>query len=338
MEIIERKILPSTTRSCHASTVEFFNGYPVFSWFGGSSEGRPDVSIYLYNLNNKGKILELYHDNIPHWNPILYSTEEIDKNQLFLFDKDGIFCDRWQTHIHNVTNWDYLIPKKEIRAKRKTLPAGLNGPVKTRPLYVPETDTVLCGSSVETMFDWTSYIEEYEFKNNEFVFKNRSNPLNVKNKYKYEYYGKTLMSLGIIQPALWKDSEYIYSFFRSSHGLNKIYFSKSKIGSGVWDLPVATNFSNPNSGIDVVHYKDRLFLVHNPSQTNRYPLVISEIKMYNYNIKIVKSIIVREKSEDNAVSLTNELSYPYMIENNGKLHLTYTVGRANIEYCIIDID
>ena len=64
----------------------------------------------------------------------------------------------------------------------------------------------------------------------------------------------------------------------------------------------------------------------------RNPLVIDEVKDLN---ETVERIVIQEKVEKQTYS--PELSYPYMIEENGKLHLVYTYGRTLIEYVIIEI-
>lgn len=343
MKIIQKEFLPSNTKSCHASTVEMWNGHPVFAWFGGSREGAQDVCIYLYNLEGNGKTIKVGNkDAIPRWNPILVNTG----GSLLMFEKAGIFCDRWQTFVNDITKWDANITEKEMTSKRVCLPAGLNGPVKTRPIVDCE-GSMFCGSSVETIYDWTSYIEEYE---NDLTFMGRSMPITVEDKVKYSnsYNGRTEVTKGIIQPALWMEDDIMCAFFRSSGGMGSIYYSESEYNDGWsnWSKPVPTNLLNPNSGIDVVTYQERLFLVWNPSNTSRYPLVVSEIKRTDSgniaefecisNINIGHDIDSYNFIEKGCNS--PELSYPYMIEDDGKLHVTYTCGRRKIEYVVIDID
>ena len=202
MEILERKFLPTQTRSSHAATIAFHNGNPVFSWFGGTTEGAGDVFIHIYDLNKSKEIIKIGdNDNIPRWNPILVPV----KDKLFLFTRMGAFCDRWQTLIHDITDWCGEIPNKEILATAKTLPSGLNGPVKTKPIFIG--NRMFCGSSVETFYDWTSYVEEYDISKGDICFRERSNPLGVLEKNTYVVFsGVTKRSLGIIQPSLWIDN------------------------------------------------------------------------------------------------------------------------------------
>lgn len=340
MKILSREFLPVTTPSVHAATMAFFKGHPVFSWFGGSREGAPDVAIYLNNLNGDGKTIVIGgNDSIPRWNPILMPVGE----KLFLFTKSGLFCDRWQTFVHDITSWDNSITNKEIRETYKLLPAGLNGPTKTKPIIID--DSIYCGSSVETIYDWTSYIESYKYINNSFVYSSRSNPLFLKDKHVYQdFNGVTRSSLGVIQPSIWVDeNREMHCFMRSSRDLGKIYYSKhSNISSpyeDVWDTPIATNIPNPNSGVDTVYVNGKLYLVYNPSETERAPLVISQID-HAKNIgefELRESIKVRNEVVEKSPFISPELSYPYMVEQDGKLHLVYTYGRFKIEYIVAEL-
>ena len=367
MKIIDRKFLETNTRSCHASTIALWKGHPVFSWFGGSAEGAADVSIYLHNLNGNGKTITIGDkDSIPRWNPILVPiiADSPDMNKLYLFEKAGAFCDRWQTFIHDVTDWNEDITSKEIWGHATSLPAGINGPVKTAPIFSSEcSDLMLCGSSFETFYDWSSYIEFFNVdkRKGTFYYSGRSNALTIPNKTTYQDFssGKTRKSLGIIQPAIFELIN-AHAFFRSSHGLDRIYYSRS-CGFGwtasdklmEWSDPIPTNLENPNSGIDVATIKKkgestRVFLAWNPSATKRSPLVISELNfvddcfsldMKEMTIDIKDTLVIRDSIESEHITISKELSYPYLIadEENNLLHLVYTYGRSRIEHVTIEI-
>jgi len=330
MQITDREFLDVTTPSCHAGTLCFYKDVPIYAWFGGTIEGSPDSSIYI-QCKDKIHIIG-DKDQLPRWNPILFAY----KDELYLFVKVGIFCDRWCTQIYKISNIlddSFDINKLECQI----LSAGLNGPVKTKIIVNkgPVSNLIHCGSSVENILDWTSYIESYMIKDGQFIFRDRSKPLTVPKKiYNDPYYGKR-QTMGIIQPALFFNGKELSAFFRSSRGLGKIYYSssyKNDLGSLVWPDPVETKFDNPNSGIDVVNIKDRIFLVHNPSAISRSPLVISEL---DKGFNVIDEIVVREKVE--GITKSPELSYPYLIENDNKLHLVYTHGRSKIENVTIEI-
>jgi alpha-L-rhamnosidase len=333
MKIIDRKFLDVPTPTCHASTIAFHDGEPVFAWFGGRREGLPDSSIYV---QYRGKVISLgTRAKLAYWNPILFKFED----ELFLAYKRGEFCDRWQTYIRNITDFENVESLSEC--KYQIIPAGLNFAVKTKPMIIDEVGFIYCGSSVETREDWASYIEAYRYVNNEFTFVYRSEPLTVpKEVYEYEsqFYGRIrARTLGIIQPSLWMDDKkHLHAFFRSSRGLGKIYYARETGEWGEsppkWTQPAPLSFSNPNSGIDTVCIGDRQFLVYNPSSIDRFPLVIAELKDIN---ETIDELVVQEKVEGD--TYTPELSYPYMIEHEGKLHLVYTYGRTKIEYVVIEI-
>ena len=187
--------------------------------------------------------------------------------------------------------------------------------------------------------NWTSYIEMYKYINEEFVFLHRSVPLTSPTK-EIEilnfYTGKKhkVLAQGIIQPSLWVDEHCMHAFFRSSNGIGKIYHAHS-LPENKWTEPKETGFLNPNSGIDTIFYKGSLFLVYNPSDIHRFPLVVSEIKNEN---ETLDSIVIREDIDTKNMTHSRELSYPYMIEKDGKIHLTYTYGRSKIEYVVIDLE
>jgi len=331
MKIVDRQFLNVRTPSCHASTIAFYKDEPVFAWFGGSREGMPDSSIYI---QYKDKVRSLGTKvQMAYWNPILFTIED----ELFLAYKRGDFCDRWQTYILNISDIDGKKAWNENDAQ--IIPAGLNFCVKTKPLF-DSMGYLHCGSSVETRDDWTSYVEIFDYQDGEFIFDSRSKPLVVpKHQYVtiHPLYGDIKrLTMGIIQPSLWQDkNNSMHAFFRSSRGLGAIYHSQedpSSWGDGEWTQPSATELNNPNSGIDTVYMNERLFLVYNPSDISRNPLVLAEL---DDKFNVVDELVIQKEVKDK--TLTNELSYSYMVENDDKLNLVYTYGRSAIEHVTIEI-
>jgi len=324
MKIIHREFLETSTKTCHAATVEIYNGEPVFSWFGGSREGEADSNIYV---QKNGKVFsEDKRDQIPRWNPILFEIED----RLFLFTKRGIFCDRWQTFVQEISSDDSLKNELGKSKYQQVIPAGLNGPVKTRP--VVNDGLIYCGASVETSWDWSSYIEVYVFRDGKFEYVNRSSPLTVdKVEYTHPFYKSKLMTQGIIQPSIWTDKyEHMHAVFRSSNGLGVIY--SSDYNGLRWLDPVNTDLPNPNSGVDTVYYDESLFIVYNPSERLRSPLIIGK---FAEDFEIEDQIVITKDLPEGCFS--QELSYPYMIERDGIIHLCYTYGRSKIEYVQVKI-
>ena len=317
MKIIHTSDLKTNTNTCHASTVAFHNGEPVFAWFGGEREGRPDSCIYIQHKDTVYKHSKFSDDGYPEWNPVLYAVH----GKLFLFMKAGHFCDRWQTFIYDITDLTDLERINEL--PYQLLPAGLNGPVKTAP--VEHDGYIHMGSSVETVYNWTSYIEKYKLIDNHFMFMHRSNPLGNET----------------IQPALFVDKyNTLRAHFRSRkvYDDNKMYVHTSATTNrmhGNWLEPDQLELlTNPNSGVDIVCHNSKVYLAHNPSERkfDRFPLAVSEL---DENCReAVNQLIISDKSDS---EFTNEVSYPFMIEHNDQLHLTYTDGREKIKYVVIEL-
>jgi len=323
MQIIERKFLETDTPTVHASTMAFFKGNIAQAWFGGTREGLPDSSIYI---SYKGQIKKLKPDflpkangyNLPLWNPVLFPF----KDHLYLFWKAGVFCDRWFSVLTDIS--DIGTDRDVNQMPYQVLPAGLNACVKTKPIVVKEgrKDIIYCGSSAETIMNWSGFIERYKLVNGKLEFLNRSNPLTVLGKGK-----------GLIQPAIWDFGGTLHCFMRSD--LGKIYYSRLEDSdNNTWSEPIATGIDNPNSSVDLVYIKDRLFLVCNPSSLYRFPLKLMEIDPNTFDVK--DEITIQDLDNDKTYR-SPEFSYPYLIEHDGKLHLSYTYARTGIEYCVIEI-
>jgi len=330
VQILDRYFLKVETPSCHASTITFYKNKPVFSWFGGLREGDPSCSIYIQYDNRIFVIGK--NDSLPYWNPILF----VYHDKLFLFIKVGLFCDRWSSLIYDISNID----REDFSTNKispQIVPAGLNLSVKTKPIL--NNGLIYCGSSVETFLDWSSFIElwTYDEQSSSLIFVSRSSPFSIDKKiYTDPYYGKRLTQ-GIIQPSLWigKNGN-MNAFFRSSRGLGKIYYSYSEnLMHDIWHRPIPTMFSNPNSSVDTVYMNGRLFLIYNPNEENRNPLVIHELEDEMFTI--IDELVINQNIPETETTNTRELSYPYMIEYDGNLHCVYTYGRSKIEYCAISV-
>ena len=326
MKIISRNFLHTMTPTCHASTMTYHDGNPVYAWFGGSREGNPDSAIFIQFGDSKEQYVIGRDTIIARWNPILFSYGD----RLYIFIKAGDFCDRWQTQLYDITDI------KDNKTPMAFIPAGLNGPVKTKVIVDDKTGLIYCGSAVETRFDWTSYVEVFEMVDGVLEYKHRTAPIIApKVIYKDGMFGKQRMSNGIIQPSLWMDEERVmHSFFRSSTGLDKLYYSSAKMPDSkddfrgfVWETsrPI-DGLENPNSGMDTVYVNGRLFLIYNPDPVLRNPLTLVEL---DKDLNIIDEIVITETTD--GTTYTGELSYPYMIEQDGSLEIVYTYGRSKIE-------
>jgi len=316
MRIQKRKRLVTPTNECHASSIIFDDeGNRLMMWFGGTQEGLADCAIY-YQLNNQ-RPAKFYQGVYPCWNPVLFKYGET----LFVFFKEGRFCDCWQTYLQALSISDGRL--KTLLPKPIILTAGLNACVKTAPVFLD--NVMLCGASVETCRSWASYVEAYAFKEKKLLYLGRSNPIIPESR-------------GIIQPALWKEDGLIHAFFRSAPDNPYIFYAHSISPEEplIWTTPEPTGFPNPNSSIDVVkHSSGKLYLAYNPDSLERNPLVVSEIERTKNGFKETKNKVIVHEDPQVKGARTREASYPFMIEHDNLLHLSYTLCRARI--CSVEI-
>ncbi len=158
-----------------------------------------------------------------------------------------------------------------------------------------------------------------------------------------DYYGAKRQSLGIIQPTIWIEGETYEerykALFRSSHGLNTIYYSESTNGIS-WTKPLKTNLPNPNSSINVLYIDGEIYLAYNPTKETRYPLNIVKLlqKDNSPEFEIIDEVLhivdMHTGKDGNPVF---EFSYPYMINVDREIHLVYTHSRNFIEHIVVEI-
>src|ERR1700753_1164893 len=139
--------------SAHASTiVELRNGDLLAAWFGGTHENAADVAIWA-SRRTAGRWstpFELVREpNIACWNPVLFHSAD---DRLWLYYKFG----------PNARTWTgaRLVSTDEARtwSQPEPLPAGLLGPLKDKPLVLPD-GTIISGTSVESYSSWAAWID-----------------------------------------------------------------------------------------------------------------------------------------------------------------------------------
>ncbi|WP_435019764.1 sialidase family protein [Tundrisphaera sp. TA3] len=299
------------TPSCHASTiVELRPGVLMAAWFAGTAEKNPDVVIDVarWEAGRWSKPVTVATGvqpsgpRMPCWNPVLFRP---DGGPILLFYKVGPSPSEW---------WGELITSADEGATWSTprrLPDGILGPIKNKPLRLPD-GALLCPSSVEDdAHGWRVFLERTPDLGRTWT---KVGPLND---------GKII---GAIQPSvLTHPGGRLQILCRSEQG--KIAESWSDDGGLTWGPMTLTPLPNPNSGTDAVTLADgRHLLVSNPTAKGRTPLQVS----LSPDGKVWTPSVVLEDQP-------GEYSYPAAIQaKDGQVHITYTWKRKKIKHVALD--
>jgi predicted neuraminidase len=298
------------TPSCHASTiVETGTGF-LAAWFGGTAERNPDVVIYVARLEG-GKWstpvqvadgIQADGKRFPCWNPVLFRPKG---GPILLFSKVGPSPSAWwgvvQTSDDDGRTW----------SKPRRLPDGILGPIKNKPIALPD-GSLLCPSSLEDeTLGWRVFLE-------------RTPDL-----------GQTWRSVGpvndgieiaAIQPSiLTHPGGRLQILCRTRQ--KKLAEAWSNDLGKTWSPMTLTELPNPSSGTDAVTLSDgRQLLVYNPTVKGRTPLAVAT----SLDGKAWKDVLTLEDQP-------GEYSYPAVIQaGDGKVHVTYTWKRTRIKHVVID--
>ena len=306
--------------SAHASTiVETPSRVLMVAWFGGTAEGRPDVRIWLSRRlpGQRWSPPVPVSDslNMPAWNPVLFQ----DGGRTWLFFKIGPSPREWvgayRTSDDAGASWNPAV----------YLPAGLSGPVRTKPIRLSD-GTWLAGTSVEAGYEsdipaaapyksWAGWVER---STDHGVTWTRHGPITVAGE-----------PFGVIQPALWETPRgEVRMLLRSTDRIGRLVASSSRDGGLTWEPGRPTRLPNPNAGIDVVRLQDgRLVLVYNHLSRGRDSLHLA---------------VSADDGDTWADPIflnggPGEYSYPAVIQTaDGHLHITYTWRRTHIRHLVVD--
>jgi predicted neuraminidase len=303
--------------NCHASTlVETKTGTLLLSFFGGSQEGKKDVSIWLCALNKGDKHIPsvvadgMVSDTLryPAWNPVLF---EEAKGKLFLFYKVGPNPRKWwglyKTSEDNGKSWSDPVK----------LPKGVLGPIKNKPMQLSSGVILSPSSTEEENGRWKAHIEK-----------------SVNGGLNWSLIQlDTNKKFDIIQPSiLTYPNGRLQVLCRSKQGTVVQAWSNDQ--GNTWSKLSATKLLNPNSGTDAVTLKDgQQLIVYNPDVpgkdwfNGRGKLrVASSIDGINW-----KDIMILENGTK------EEYSYPAIIQTrDGLVHITYTYDRKNIKHVVLE--
>ncbi len=298
------------TPSCHASTiVEARRGF-LASWFGGTDEGEPDVSIYLARLDGgrwsrPSKVIDGVQADggrFPCWNPVLFRPKD---GPILLFAKVGPSPSKW---------WGVLSTSEDdgdTWSRPRRLPGGIIGPVKNKPIALPDGALLCPSSSEDSKLGWRVFIERTADLGKTWA---SAGPLNDG------------ISIGAIQPSiLTHPGGRLQVLCRSRQG--RIVEAWSSDLGKTWSPMTLTDLPNPNSGTDALTLLDgRHLLVSNPTSKGRTPLAVS----LSDDGKSWRQALVLEDGP-------GEFSYPAVIQaRDGRVHITYTWKRERIRHVVVD--
>jgi predicted neuraminidase len=296
---------------CHASTLAETADGLVAAWFGGTSEGHPDVGIWLARRSTGAwsapvevaNGVQMPDRRYPCWNPVLYQEPQ---GPLLLFYKVGPSPAAW---------WGMLQRSNDggrTWSPPERLPDGQTGPIKNKPLRLA-SGRLLCGSSSED-HGWRVHIEWTDDLGKTW---SRTGPLNDGQAF------------GAIQPSILRHHDGKLQILCRSRGPGRILEAWSNDSGQNWTQLAPTPLPNPNSGLDAVTLRDgRQLLVYNHTTRGRTPLNVA----VSPDGRSWQSAVVLE-------SEPGEYSYPAVIQTqDGRVHITYTWRRERIRHVELDPD
>lgn len=293
----------------HASTLVHTPTGLLAAFFGGSGEHNSDVCIWTSKRVDSvwtdprivARGIGPDHQEYCCWNPVLFRTSS---GVTYLFYKVGPNPNAW---------WGMMKRSSDDGAswsEAEHLPSGILGPIKNKPIELPN-GTILCPSSSQDT-GWKIHVET--FRNGVW---SRSSPLCD---------GKSFQA---IQPtALYYPPSRIELLSRTAQGVIGANISNDL--GGTWSEMCSTTLPNPNSGIDgIVHSSGIAYLAYNHATVAprtvlgpRTPLCVA-IRTTPDNAW--EPLCTLEDSD-------GEYSYPAIIElPGGMIAISYTFNRTSLK-------
>ncbi len=318
--------------SCHASTIEQSNGAMVAAWFGGTHEKHPDVGIWFSRQNDEvwspprevaNGVVEASDrragvpDRYPTWNPVLFQprrTVDATNPPLVLFYKVGPTPETWwgmmQTSGDGGQTW----------TKASRLPDGFLGPIKNKPVELPD-GTWLCPSSTESEEDDSRWQVHFEWTRDGGSTWQRTSAINDG------------IAIRAIQPSLLHlGAEHWLAIGRTRE--DRVFETETRDAGRSWSPMRLGSLPNNNSGLDAITLHSGMHLVvynhvaGTPGEWGgkRTPL----------NVALSKDGTTWHPALE-LESEPGEFSYPAVMQSSdGMVHITYTWNRKKIKHVVLD--
>lgn len=299
----------------HASTIAETPAGLVTAFFGGTDEGEDDVGIWVSrHVNGKWTVPVEVANGVQHktlrypcWNPVLFQYPD---GPLQLYYKVGPDPPGWWGMLtestDNGTTWSW--PRR--------LPQTIDGPVKNKPVLLPNGD-LLCGCSIE----YDGWRVHFEITPDQGRTWERIGPINAKDEFTP------------IQPTILRHRDGSLQALSRTELDGVIVSTRSTDNGRTWTKLVATELPNPNSGIDAVTLQDgRHLLIYNhtlrrhgtPRGRDMLNLAVTDDGVH------WQAALVVEVGQ-------GEFSYPAIIQtSDGLVHTTYTWRRQLVRHVVID--
>jgi predicted neuraminidase len=303
---------PGPVPSVHASTIVETSGGLLAAWFGGTREGHRDVVIWASRLTGGtwsppvriADGAQIDGTSFPCYNPVLFTVGDT----LFLSYKVGPEPQLWwgmmKTSLDGGRTW----------SAARTLPDGVYGPIKNKPLRLP-SGRLVSGSSTESHEADSEWRVHFELSDD--------NGRSWRVVHPQPAAGE---ELDAIQPSILRHADgRLQAVGRSRQG--RVFETWSNDESVTWSPLALTDLPNPNAGTDAVTLRDgRQLIVYNHTGTGRSPLNVA-VSRDGRSWEMVLTL------EDQP----GEFSYPAVIQtSDGMVHVTYTWRRERIRHVVID--
>ena len=306
----------------HASTiVELSDGGVAAAWFGGTGEGRPDVSIWFARRGRRGWRTPIaVADGVmadgrrfATWNPVLFHPPG---HTLYLFYKVGRSPRGW---------WGMLVRSSDEGdhwGRPERLPDGVLGPIKNKPVVLADGSWLSPSSREEGTADHNRWSIRMERSNDRGRSWQVGDPI------------ASPTHLDAIQPSVLSHRDgRLQIVARTRQGV--LATSRSTDRGVTWSPLAAIDLPNPDAGIDAVTLADgRQLLVYNDSMLAasgagpRWPLSVA---LSDDGVRWRKVLTLEKKP------MPDGYAYPAVIQTrDGLVHLTYTYNRTRIRYAVID--